>query len=94
MEKNNAYPKLKVYHTLMDNYSDNITNKKNLQAAFAIVDAALLSKIEDQKVCLHPALKKRIAVELAKNPKLTPALFQPNFLNHFMANIIKEGTKE
>ena len=65
--------------------------EKNLQAAIAIVDAALLGFEGQNKLFFHPRLKKMIAIEIATDPSLTKDLFKPNFLDTFAAKISRKN---
>lgn len=67
-------------------------SNKNLQAAIAIVDAAILGTHDNSKVTLHPKLKKIIALEIAKQPSLTPDLFSPDFFSKFLKKILENNS--
>jgi hypothetical protein len=65
-------------------------SEKELLAASALVEAALLNYEVNSKVSLHPKLKKRISQEIAKNPLLTKELFASEFFNKFLRSLMEE----
>lgn len=59
-------------------------NQKDLLAAEAVVNVALIRLEDKNKLGFHPHLKQLIAHEIAADPSLTMDLFGPNFLNKFV----------
>lgn len=78
-----------MYPTDMSSQQDIPISEKNLHAAMAVVDAAILGAHDNSKVRLHPKLKKIIALEIAKQPSLTSDLFSPDFFSKFLEKILE-----
>lgn len=64
--------------------------KKDLNSAIALVEAASLFKENEDNIHIHPSLKRRLAIEIAKKPELTSELFKAEFLDKFLKLAIND----